>query len=679
MCAAHALTTEREEIMGLLLGNVQFVSGKHICYIWGSSIQTRSDRRYDRVEVAPEQLAETATEAEELGRRLGLKTRVIGWYHSHPHKTVLPSHVDLRTQHNYQQMESGFVGLIFACFLKSKNEGGCQRFQTMAFQTFDSHNPGLAYLDLATRAAEEAKANGSRFARLEIPLIVQPLASLFAQWNAEAGGTITDVREEAASNHCIINASKVQLNLFYEERNSYYRHLERLQAEGAKQMQKFIHSDQSGQVQAPLIEQHSTMSQIIKQENLFENGIPKPNFNHSLPKLHPSASLALPSATSSAVPPVVSDAISAEKDALRKKLIQVAPPFPNISLAHPLAVAHAEAVFKKAVTKIIECNFEPLLLFLEEAAADFTRRQAKNVGKLALPHPESANCSDPSINQKYIRTCYNSSRSTEQKGVAIVADDFPPSSLPSLHACRITVPDPTNLPYHLHEPNSSGQLSRESVIHVSTPTLTQPRGVHPQTERFAYPPEPQGVANNDNNNSNNSGSAAGTLPIFTVSLGSGYSVTATQASKCSILDSVPVILKQENKPTPQPQSRGNRRNLSKSSLDHPDLPTSPNASLSADPHLNRGSNSTTTTSTVNAHRSQTSPIPPPGSSCNGGSTSNTNNPSPKNNVSSSSPPHQSNNLQNGLNHLNNHPNNNSNNPNKLIILTGVPCKKRKVS
>jgi BRCA1/BRCA2-containing complex subunit 3 len=46
----------------------------------------------------------------------GIRTRVIGWYHSHPHITVLPSHVDVRTQALYQLLDEGFVGLIFSVF-----------------------------------------------------------------------------------------------------------------------------------------------------------------------------------------------------------------------------------------------------------------------------------------------------------------------------------------------------------------------------------------------------------------------------------------------------------------------------------------------------------------------------------------------------------------------------------
>ena len=37
-------------------------------------------------------------------------------YHSHPHITVLPSHVDLKTQAAYQMLDDGFVGIIISAF-----------------------------------------------------------------------------------------------------------------------------------------------------------------------------------------------------------------------------------------------------------------------------------------------------------------------------------------------------------------------------------------------------------------------------------------------------------------------------------------------------------------------------------------------------------------------------------
>ena len=70
----------------------------------------------DRVEASPEQLASAMASAEKLSEDSGLKVRVIGWYHSHPHITVLPSHVDVRTQASYQQLDAGFIGIIFSTF-----------------------------------------------------------------------------------------------------------------------------------------------------------------------------------------------------------------------------------------------------------------------------------------------------------------------------------------------------------------------------------------------------------------------------------------------------------------------------------------------------------------------------------------------------------------------------------
>jgi BRCA1/BRCA2-containing complex subunit 3 len=135
-CVTHALSTETEEIMGLLLGDIQYTGeGAAIAYIWGAAPQTREDRRKDRVETNPEQLAAAAAQADKMTAASGKMTRVIGWYHSHPHITVMPSHVDVRTQGTYQMLDSGFVGLIFSCFSEDSNKVG--RIQAIAFQCQD--------------------------------------------------------------------------------------------------------------------------------------------------------------------------------------------------------------------------------------------------------------------------------------------------------------------------------------------------------------------------------------------------------------------------------------------------------------------------------------------------------------------------------------------------------------
>ncbi|CAA2973316.1 lys-63-specific deubiquitinase BRCC36-like [Olea europaea subsp. europaea] len=135
-CLTHALSTETEEIMGLLLGDVQHSrNGNVTALVWGALPQPRSDRRKDRVETNPEQLTAASAHAERVTMATGITTRVIGWYHSHPHITVLPSHVDVRTQAMYQLLDSGFIGLIFSCFSEDAQKVG--RIQVIAFQSSD--------------------------------------------------------------------------------------------------------------------------------------------------------------------------------------------------------------------------------------------------------------------------------------------------------------------------------------------------------------------------------------------------------------------------------------------------------------------------------------------------------------------------------------------------------------
>ncbi|KAB5574156.1 hypothetical protein DKX38_001350 [Salix brachista] len=64
-CLTHALSTETEEIVGLLLGDIEYAKdGNVTALIWGASPQSRSDRRKDRVETKPEQLAAASAQAE---------------------------------------------------------------------------------------------------------------------------------------------------------------------------------------------------------------------------------------------------------------------------------------------------------------------------------------------------------------------------------------------------------------------------------------------------------------------------------------------------------------------------------------------------------------------------------------------------------------------------------------
>ncbi|XP_024054929.1 lys-63-specific deubiquitinase BRCC36 isoform X2 [Terrapene carolina triunguis] len=157
VCLNHALSTEKEEVMGLCIGEVDT---SRIVHIHSVIILRRSDKRKDRVEISPEQLSAASTEAERLAEITGRPMRVVGWYHSHPHITVWPSHVDVRTQAMYQMMDQGFVGLIFSCFIEDKNTKTGRILYT-CFQSIQAQKSSdLTHLDSVTKIH-----NGSVFTK----------------------------------------------------------------------------------------------------------------------------------------------------------------------------------------------------------------------------------------------------------------------------------------------------------------------------------------------------------------------------------------------------------------------------------------------------------------------------------------------------------------------------------
>uniref|UniRef100_A0A4X1T8N2 Lys-63-specific deubiquitinase n=1 Tax=Sus scrofa TaxID=9823 RepID=A0A4X1T8N2_PIG len=130
------------------------VDAVRIVHIHSVIILRRSDKRKDRVEISPEQLSAASTETHRLAELTGRPMRVVGWYHSHPHITVWPSHVDVRTQAMYQMMDQGFVGLIFSCFIEDKNTKTGRVLYT-CFQSIQAQK-------------------SSEYERIEIPIHVVP-------------------------------------------------------------------------------------------------------------------------------------------------------------------------------------------------------------------------------------------------------------------------------------------------------------------------------------------------------------------------------------------------------------------------------------------------------------------------------------------------------------------------
>ncbi|CAH7332257.1 lys-63-specific deubiquitinase BRCC36 [Phodopus roborovskii] len=175
VCLNHALSTENEEVMGLCIGELKgdarggsksphastemrTVPGRvdtaTVVHIRSVLILQRSDKTKDRVEISPEQLSAASVEAERAAEQTGRPLRVVGWYHSHPHITVWPSHVDVRTQAMYQVMDQRFVGLIFACFVEDKTA----RTGRVLYTCF--------------QAVQDPKS--SEYERMEIPIHIVP-------------------------------------------------------------------------------------------------------------------------------------------------------------------------------------------------------------------------------------------------------------------------------------------------------------------------------------------------------------------------------------------------------------------------------------------------------------------------------------------------------------------------
>lgn len=126
-CLQLALSTEKEEVICLLMGDTKENDDEgETAHIYAMNIPHRLDKKKDRVEISVDQLLAARDYAEKLSQKTNKEVRVIGWFHSHPHITVWPSHVDLNTQANYQTLSSSFVGIIGSVFSEDKTSKECE-------------------------------------------------------------------------------------------------------------------------------------------------------------------------------------------------------------------------------------------------------------------------------------------------------------------------------------------------------------------------------------------------------------------------------------------------------------------------------------------------------------------------------------------------------------------------
>lgn len=224
-CNTHALTTEAEEVMGLLLGDVEIQDGLRVANIFAALPQIRTDRRKDRVETSPEQMANCSAIAEELTLTTGVRTRVIGWYHSHPHITVHPSHVDVRTQGIYQMLDSCFVGLIWSVFNTDHSDESHQ-VQITAFQSIPS---------TSSPAPDQGRPRTPLdYSQREVPIAI----------SRPAGQLSTQMRDYVS----------VQQILFEEEKQAYSSAVQGLDGSVASGLRRLHASALHSQVQCEMLE-----------------------------------------------------------------------------------------------------------------------------------------------------------------------------------------------------------------------------------------------------------------------------------------------------------------------------------------------------------------------------------------------------------------------------------------
>eukprot|EP00794_Sanderia_malayensis_P011359 gene11359-12543_t len=121
LCFLHAFSTEKEEVMGLLIGEI---TDEDIAHVHAVIMLRRSDKRKDRVEISPEQLSNASCQAE------------ISFYVS--------------TQSMYQMMDKDFVGVIISCFSEDSSSlvGDIQMTCFQAINIGTSDFPKLERLEI---------------------------------------------------------------------------------------------------------------------------------------------------------------------------------------------------------------------------------------------------------------------------------------------------------------------------------------------------------------------------------------------------------------------------------------------------------------------------------------------------------------------------------------------------
>lgn len=86
--------------------------------------------------------------------------------------TVLPSHVDVRTQSAYQRMDGDFVGVILSCFARAETDGGSvDRVQIAAFRATSDSDFAVVPVFVASDTTSPSFAAAVAHSRLQDVLL----------------------------------------------------------------------------------------------------------------------------------------------------------------------------------------------------------------------------------------------------------------------------------------------------------------------------------------------------------------------------------------------------------------------------------------------------------------------------------------------------------------------------
>ncbi|KAJ4958035.1 hypothetical protein NE237_025146 [Protea cynaroides] len=277
----------------------------------------------------------------------GRTTRVIGWYHSHPHITVLPSHVDVRTQAMYQLLDSGFIGLIFSCFSEDAFKVG--RIQVIAFQSLDGKQKHIP------RLVSVSPVDDSSVIKIEFPWTSSAIASV------RSGNSREDSLEQDAGD-LRATAGVTKDGRKAADLEGFFAHAD-VNYLGKEKMAADYHSDnlQNAIVDIDSMDMTASMQEAMHRSNLDMSGAEYVRKEIHL-QVFPTFSLLKLDTPITSFIELQRVLFEEERAAYNQAILQ------NMrdGKMHPLAFIHHTSTYKASMCKLMEYCLSPAISILQD-------------------------------------------------------------------------------------------------------------------------------------------------------------------------------------------------------------------------------------------------------------------------------------------------------------------------